>query len=64
MSGGSSESDENADTVMPSGPAAVTTVTPLAQCERPARKSSGVTSCVSAMRSMLTGRGPRPTGGG
>ncbi len=47
MSGGSSERDANADTVIPTGPeghVAVTTVTPLAQWESAALKSSGVTS--------------------
>ena len=47
-SGGSSDSDENADTVIPTGPAAVTTVTPLAHRASVALKSSGVTLCSSA----------------
>ena len=47
-SGGSRDSDENADTVIPTGPAAVTTVTPLAHRASVALKSSGLTLSRSA----------------
>jgi len=43
MSGGSRDSEEKADTVIPTGPAAVTIVTPLAQRASAALNESGVT---------------------
>ena len=53
-SAGLSDSEQNADTVIPTGPAAVTIVTPLGQRARAARKSSGLTSFGADTNVMLT----------